>query len=153
MSNLKHLDVENCVYFITSCIQERHRVFASATYAQIVMDSIVYGRENHWYYLLGFVVMPSHIHLAIVPTDRKVPDIIKGIKGFTSREINKLRDIKGKLWQDGYRDFAMDNRKAIIQKLLYIEENPVRAFLVVKPEDYPFSSAGRRDLLDLSYLS
>jgi putative transposase len=153
MTKLKHLNVPGCVYFITTCTSGKEKIFLNYDYAQLVMDSILYARQQNWCYLLGFVVMPNHLHLAIVPLERKIPAVMQGIKGFTAREINDLRNIKGNLWQDGYQDFVMDNLKAIAQKLNYIEQNPVRAGLVKDPCDYPFSSASHREFLDLSYLA
>ena len=95
----------------------------------------------------------DHIHIAVVPQGRKIPEIVKGIKGCTARKINDLMNRKGKLWQKGYRDFVMDNIEAINQKLRYIEENPVRAGLAKDVKNYPFSSAGKYDQLDLEYLT
>lgn len=152
MPKLKHLDIEKYVCFITTCTHKRAKVFSDSRYAQLVMDTILFGKEHGWYKLLSFVIMPDHIHLVIVPENKKVPAIMQGIKGFTSKKINDIKNAKGKLWQDGYHDFAMDNPKAIYQKLRYIEENPVRAGLANKAFDYPYSSAGKYDDLDLSYL-
>jgi putative transposase len=153
MSNLRHLKVEGCVYFITTCAYEYEKIFSNLKYARIVMDAIMHGKNQGWYDLLGFVIMPNHVRLAIVPVKRSVPAIMQGIKGFSSRKINEMRNARGKLWQDGYRDFLIDNKKVIYQKLCYIEENPVRAGIAKNPIDYPFSSAGKYETLDLSYLS
>ena len=152
MANLKHLYLEGLVYFITTCTNERKKIFSDAKYAQMVVDAIQFGRERNWFLLLGFVVMPDHIHIAVVPQQRKISDIVRGIKGFTARKINDLMNKKGKLWQKGYRDFVMDDIEAINQKLRYIEENPVRAGLVNDVKKYSFSSAGKYDRLDLKYL-
>jgi hypothetical protein len=78
---------------------------------------------------------------------------MQGIKGYSSKAINKIIRNRGKLWQQGYRDFVMDDLRAIYRKLIYIENNPVRAGLVKNPIDYRFSSAGKNNQLDLEYLS
>ena len=153
MSRLKHLDIANCVYFITSCTHKREMVFSNTVYAKIVEDAILYAGKHGWYHLLGYVVMPDHLHLAIIPHERKIPLIMQGIKGFSSRQINLLRNQKRKIWQKGYRDFVMDNKKAIYQKLRYIEGNPVRARLVNHSVDYLFSSANKREDMDIEKLS
>ncbi|HEX9971441.1 MAG TPA: hypothetical protein VGD14_05160 [bacterium] len=52
-----------------------------------------------------------------------------------------------RLFQKGDYDFQVITPKKLIEKLKYMHENPVRAKLVEKPEDYPFSSA-RNYILD-----
>lgn len=152
MSRLEHLDVTNCVYFITTCTDKREMIFSNTVYAKVVEDAILYAGNHGWCHLLGYVIMPDHLHLAVIPHERKVPLIMQGIKGFSARQINSLRNQKRKIWQRGYRDFVMDNKKAIYHKLRYIEENPVRAGLVNSPADYPFSSANKRKDMDIEKL-
>jgi putative transposase len=153
MANPKHMDFKGLVYFVTTNTNEWEQIFSNAKFARIVVDAFQFGRGQNWFLLLGFVVMPDHIHIAIVPQKRKIPEIVKGIKGYTARKINDLMNKKGKLWQKGYRDFVMDDIEAINQKLRYIEENPLRAGLTNDFKSYPFSSAGKYDQLDLEYLT
>lgn len=47
----------------------------------------------------------------------------------------------GPLWKPGYSDYATDTEQKAVTKRRYIEWNPVRAGLVNRPEEYPFSSA------------
>jgi putative transposase len=152
MPKLRHVKAEHCVYFITSCTLNRKKVFKDSKNANIAMESIFFGQGKKRYYLLGFVVMPEHIHLAIVPRDRDVPSIMRDLKRHTSRSINLLNERMGALWQEAYMDIALDKIDAVLQKLNYIEMNPVRAGIVENAEDYPFSSAGKHDLMDLSWL-
>jgi REP element-mobilizing transposase RayT len=147
------MDLEGLVYFVNTRTNEREKIFSNAKFARIVVDAFQFGRDQNWFLLLGFVVMPDHIHVAVVPQKRKIPEIVRGIKGFTTRKINDLMNKKGKLWQKGYRDFVMDDLEAINQKLRYIEENPVRAGLTKDVKKYPFSSAGKYEQLDLEYLA
>jgi putative transposase len=152
MSNLHHLDIEGCAYFITACTEEKLKVFLDESFARVVMDSFFFGKNDLWYYLLGFVVMPDHFHLAIIPRSRKIPSIMHGLKGYTARRINAMMNSKGKLWQSGYYDIVLDDIEKINQKLIYIEANPVRLGLVLNATDYKFSSAGKYELLDLACL-
>ena len=118
-----------------------------------MVDAVLYGRKNGWYLLMGYVVMPDHLHIALSPQKRKVPEIMRGLKGYSSRAINKLMGKQGNLWQQGYRDYVLDKKHAIYQKLKYIEENPVRAGLVINSTEYQFSSVGIHEQLDLEYIS
>jgi len=57
-----------------------------------------------------------------------------------TREINQREGWRGHLWQGRFLSFVMDERYTLAAAR-YIERNPVRAGLVVRAEDYPWSSA------------
>jgi len=60
------------------------------------------------------------------------------------------RDQEYKVWQDGNQVIIIFSANFFYQKLNYIHNNPVKANLVVNPEDYMHSSA--RNYADLDYL-
>ena len=89
----------------------------------------------------AYCLMPNHVHLIAIPETAE--SLNKGI-GEThrlyTRRINARMDWKGYLWQGRFSSFPMDE-KYLIAAIRYIERNPVRAGLVKKAEDYPYSSA------------
>ena len=46
-----------------------------------------FGREQQWYYLLSFVIMPDHMHLIIIPRGKNISECMKSIKGFSARKV------------------------------------------------------------------
>jgi len=113
--------------------------------AQLVMDSIRHCDEQLSYYdLHAFVVMANHVHLLVQP--RISPSrFLQTVKGYTARAANRLLAREGQpFWQaESYDHWVRDERESYRIKA-YIENNPVRAGLVVSAEDYPWSSAGRK---------
>ncbi len=67
--------------------------------------------------------------------------VIHSWKTFTTREINKLLNRKGSLWQDDYFDRYMRDEEHRRNEVAYVENNPVTAGFVKTPEEWPFSSA------------
>ena len=51
-------------------------------------------------------------------------------------------DLTEPVWQAGYYDFNLFTERKVEEKLTYMHQNPVRAGLVGKPGDWPWSSAG-----------
>ena len=51
------------------------------------------------------------------------------------------RNLCYKIWQTSFHDFNIVSLDKLNEKLIYIHENPVRAGLCEKAEEYPFSSA------------
>jgi putative transposase len=95
---------------------------------------------NH-YSMLAFAVMANHVHVLIEP---HVPlsTIMNGIKGVTARDANKLLSRTGKVfWQDESFDHWSRDEAEENKIRGYIENNPVKAHLVARAEDWPWSSA------------
>ena len=81
--------------------------------------------------------MPDHIHLLITTDD--LPHAMKHIRGgFSHRLASKLE-----VWQRGYTDHVINSREEFESRRDYIHDNPVRAHLCERPEDYSHSSAYR----------
>ncbi|MFZ2632555.1 MAG: transposase [Desulfosalsimonadaceae bacterium] len=108
--------------------------------ASLVEESLWFGHGQR-YALEAYVIMPDHVHLLIQPiNDWGLSKILQGLKGFTAREINKVLGRKGSFWQDENFDHLIRNARDWLDKFDYIHNNPVKAGLVDKPQDYPFSS-------------
>lgn len=110
--------------------------------ADFVVGTLRKGQDElNQYTLQGYVVMANHVHLLIQP---RIPlaRIMKGIKGVTARQANKILGRAGKLfWQDESFDHWARDRVEEERIRTYIEGNPVRAGLVTRPADWPWSSA------------
>jgi REP element-mobilizing transposase RayT len=96
------------------------------------------------YLLHAFVVMPNHIHVLLTPRVG-MDAITRQWKGATARQANRILGRVGKVfWQDECFDHWVRNPVEFQRIHTYIEWNPVRAGLVARPEDWPWSSANGR---------
>ncbi len=167
MGKLPHFPIEDSCYFLTSTTHERKPLFRNDKYAQILCNIIYNLRRKGEISLLGFVIMPEHFHLLIVPnSETKISWIMQEIKKGSARLINKDRfgraqgrarlpsdDPKklswysgssltqNKVWMDEYYDYVIRNEKDMIRHLQYIHNNPVKRGLVDTTEKYIWSSA------------
>jgi hypothetical protein len=76
-----------------------------------------------------------------------LPSVLKGIKGYTAREINKLQNARGRVfWQDESYDHWARDEAEMLRIIQYIEDNPVKAGLCPQADDWSWSSGRfRRD--------
>lgn len=90
----------------------------------------------------AYCLMPNHIHLVVVPESKDGLHLAIGEahRRYT-RRINFREGWRGHLWQGRFASFIMQERY-LLTCARYVELNPVRAGLVTKPEDWPWSSAG-----------
>ena len=100
----------------------------------------------------AYCLMPNHAHLVVVPSDED--GLRLGIgeahRRYT-RRINFRKGWRGHLWQGRFGSCVMDEPH-LLAAVRYVEMNPVRAHLVERPEDWPWSStaahlAGKDDAL------
>ena len=71
--------------------------------------------------------------------------ITKNLKGYTAREANRLLGRTGQpFWQDESFDHWSRDRAEFVRIVAYIENNPVKAGLVKRPEEWIWSSAAER---------
>lgn len=91
--------------------------------------------------ILGWCLMPNHVHLIAVPsTEQSLARAIGEAHRRYTRRINFREQWRGHLWQERFASFPMDEEH-LLAAVRYIEMNPVAAGLIKSPGDYRWSSA------------
>ncbi len=72
----------------------------------------------------------------------RLSELVREIKQTFSRYYNKRHNRRGTLWGDRFKSLIVEDGKALIDCLTYIDLNPLRANIVKRPEDYRWSSLG-----------
>jgi REP element-mobilizing transposase RayT len=95
--------------------------------------------------------MPDHLHVLLTPGETTtVEKAMQMIKGGSAHRMGLERPNKFPIWHSGFHDRWMRDDEEYRGSKLYIEQNPVEAKLVERPEDYDLSSASGKYVLDLS---
>ncbi len=132
--------------FITTNAKYRQPVFADPAAARIAVETLYSIQLYYPFFLYGFVIMPDHGHYLIKqPEGGSISKTIAMYKRAVSFNIGR-----GPLWQRRY--FVRMTNGHAREILEYIHQNPVRAGLCKKPEDYPWSSAsGKWDVSEIDW--
>jgi REP element-mobilizing transposase RayT len=95
--------------------------------------------------LQAAVVMPDHVHLIFTPLvnseKREVyslGQIMDAIKGASAHRANRELERMGRVWQTESFDRVLRRSEKLEEKVAYILDNPVRAGLVSRWQDYPW---------------
>ena len=160
MVRLKHYDHDGRARFVTFCTNRRIPVLTNDTFRSVVIQAIDNVRKKHFFRLLGYVIMPEHVHLLIVPAPETAVGLLIGqIKRLSAREIHSALKRSGSdliqrlmvirrgkpkfaLWQQRCYDHNCRTDEAVIEKLRYCHDNPVKRGLVRSPSDWRWSSFG-----------
>ena len=88
---------------------------------------------------LRTVFMPDHVHLLCEGVSRSA-DLKSTMKTARMRSTVAVRPLVAmpSLWQDGDWDRVLRSDEDVVAVAGYIVQNPVRAGLVQRPEDYPY---------------
>jgi REP-associated tyrosine transposase len=145
------------LHFITfSCY--RRRAFLGKQRARDrfvkILDEV---RKRHGFRLIGYVVMPEHVHLLVSEPRKGNPSkVLQVLKQKVSAALrnNRRKSLPGQLalgfaedetdekhfWQRRFYDFNVWSAKKLKEKLEYMHANPVMRKLVAHPRDWPWSS-------------
>ncbi len=131
-------------------------------YFTIIIDSLKYCQDNKGLSLLGYVIMPTHMHLITSNSEStNLSHIMRDFKNFTSKKIRDqltndnrkaFLDVfaraaerypkqQYKVWQDEFHPVGLISEKWFTEKLNYMHYNPVRKGFVESPEHWKYSSA------------
>jgi REP element-mobilizing transposase RayT len=87
MPKSRHIHLKEYPYVTTAVTLNREPIFADSEAANILLEAILFGKSQEWYYLLSFVIMPDHRHLIIIPKDKNISECMKSIKGYSRRKV------------------------------------------------------------------
>ncbi|HZK08854.1 MAG TPA: transposase [Bacteroidales bacterium] len=170
MSSGYRISDQNKTYFLTFQIVGWVDLFTRKVYRDIVIDSLKFCQEKKGLNLFAYVIMSNHMHLLAQSENDDLSGIIRDFKRFTSRQFidfiengsesrrDWLRVVfayhgmlksnqENQIWTHENHAELIYSQKFIEQKVNYIHNNPVKSGIVVKPEDYLYSSA--RNYADL----
>ena len=92
--------------------------------------------------VLAYCLMPNHVHLLITPSEEEtLAKMMQGVTLCYTQYFNRKNGRTGRLWECRYHSTVIDRDRYLWAVCRYIERNPVRAGIVEKPENYPYSSA------------
>ena len=109
--------------------------------ATMVQDALLHF-DGARYKLSAWVVMPNHIHFLATPFEGyTLASITHSLKSFTAHEANKILNRKGQFWMQEPFDRYIRDSDHFETVIAYIENNPVKAELCKKANEWKFGSA------------
>jgi putative transposase len=129
------------IYFITICVEHRKPVLANAAAFCAFKNAALKLSDCT---ILAAILMPDHLHFVAAPkNDReaRVGNVSAAIKRWMRHELKATWK-----WQAGSFDRLLRSDESAHEKWMYVEENPVRAGLVNRWEDWPYRYAFNESL-------
>jgi putative transposase len=140
MARPLRIEYEGAFYHVTSRGNEGRRVFFSKSDYEKFLDYLKLAQEKFRYLLHAYVLMTKHYHLLIETPLANLNRIMHYINGSYTNYVNLKRDHRGHLFQGRYKAILVDRDHYLAELSRYMHLNPVRAGIVKRPQDYPYSS-------------
>jgi putative transposase len=149
---------QGAVHFVTFTVHQWVDVFTRKEYVDLLLESLKYCQVNKGLEVFGWVIMSNHCHLIIRARNENLSDVIRDLKKFTAKAIYKAIESNPKesrrgwllrvlshngkiwLWEEGYHGEEITSQNFFDTKLRYLHQNPVKAGIVEKEEEYLHSS-------------
>ncbi len=155
--NLKRYYGEGQLHFITFSCYRRLPLLGTARARNLFVRALGKIRERCQFLLVGYVVMPNHVHLLVSEPTKGTPStMLQVLKQRVSRDLRgkARRTPTGQLslpfaardtdllhfWQRRFHDFNVHSAKKRREKLVYMHANPAKRGLVKSPEEWIWSS-------------
>ncbi|KAA3635208.1 MAG: hypothetical protein DWP97_05255 [Calditrichaeota bacterium] len=154
----KHFENTGTVRFVTFSCYHNYNLFKTDKVKQIFIKHLKRVREKYKFKLYGFVIMPNHVHIVLLPINNvRLSQIIGELKSLSAREIieywtlldlnifeklkvNRSGKQKFAFWQRKYYDYNCRTKEITLNKIMYCHNNPVVKGLVENLEDWEWSS-------------
>ena len=137
--SLRRYQQNGDLHFITFSCYQRKPLLSSAAASKTFEETLERVRRWYEFGVLGYVVMPEHVHLLVTEPERgSLARAIQMLKQLTAHKLTVSS--AAPFWHTRYYDFNVRTSKKRIEKLRYMHRNPVARGLVEKPEDWEWSS-------------
>ncbi|MEW6411855.1 MAG: transposase [Candidatus Zixiibacteriota bacterium] len=145
MPKLKHYDDLGTARFVTFCCYRMEKSLADHRSKELLIKHLDLARTKHGFKIIGYVIMPEHVHLVLIPPDKMKLGLVVGeIKSLMAREFFVTAhggDIRRHVfWQKRCYDHNCRTTDVAKEKISYWHYNPVRRGLVSQPADYRWSN-------------
>ncbi|KAB3531119.1 transposase [Alkaliphilus serpentinus] len=118
----------------------RQNIFEEDRDCKKLLEILKYYKTISKFELYGYCLMDNHIHLLIKETDESISKIIQRISSSYVNWYNQKYERCGHLFQERFKSEAVEYDNYFITVLRYIHQNPVKALIVNKVDEYLWSS-------------
>ncbi len=140
MPRVLRLEFAGAVYHVTGRGNARQDIYLDDADRRRFLDLL--GREvmqQRWR-CYAYCLMNNHYHLLFETPEANLVAGMRRLNGVYTQGFNHRHDWVGHLFQGRYKSILVDRDSYLLELCRYVVLNPVRAGLVRRPEDWPWSS-------------
>jgi putative transposase len=140
MARPLRIEFADAVYHVTSRGNGRQKIFLNEQDNRKFLELFGKTSERFNWICHAFCLMVNHYHLMIETPDANLSQGMHHLNATFCQAHNKRHDTVGHLFQGRFKAIVVDRESYLLELARYVVLNPVRAGLVARPEDWPWSS-------------
>jgi len=154
---LKRIYGRDDLHFATFSCYRRQPFLRTPGARNIFVSRLAKLREYYSFRLIGYVVMPEHVHMLISETPALCPSsVLQVLKRNVASDLKDQIEDHPRFWERRFYDFNVYSASKRREKLDYMHLNPYKRGLVQHPRDWPWSSFlnyqdGKTGLIPIDY--
>lgn len=141
MPRKRRLLADNGYYHLIARGNNRLFLFEIPEGFETFKKLLLHSKAKHPWKLSHYCLMANHFHLlGQIQQGLDLPTLMQFLLFEYSRWYRKQTGYMGHLWQGRYKSPLIEEESYFLECGRYIERNPLRAEIVQRAEDYPWSS-------------
>ncbi len=141
MARQPRLTVPHYPHHIIQRGNNKQAIFAAPADYQAMLGLLLEASRQHKLAIHSYVLMTNHLHLLATPQDDVgLPLMMQQVGRSYVRWFNKAQGRTGTLFEGRYKSTLIQTERYLLACMAYIDLNPVRAGMVLQPQDYLHSS-------------
>jgi putative transposase len=137
------------IYHVINRGNGKARVFHKPQDYDAFLDLLVAAKQRQPIKLFAFCLMPNHFHFVVEPENSlALSRFMQWLMTSHVRRYHQHYESSGHVWQGRFKSFPIQRDAHLITVFRYVCQNPVRAALVTRSIEWPWSGIVRTDLID-----
>lgn len=128
------------IYHVMMRGNEKRNLFMDEEDRQRFLDTLFIKKKETGFFLYAYCLMGNHIHLLIQENQESLGATIKRINTSYAYYFNQRHKRVGHLFQDRFKSEPVETEQYLLAAVRYIHNNPVKAGMVERAEQYKWSS-------------
>ncbi|MCP5107311.1 MAG: hypothetical protein GY950_28245 [bacterium] len=136
-------------------------IFSKIRYKSQFLDYLEDSAKRMRIRVFAYCIMNNHYHLVLENSSGRLSDFLKLLNGQYGMYYRKTEGGKGYVFQSRFKSTIIEDDGYLIKSIQYLLQNPVRAGIIYRAEDYIWSSARyyfsspdqQSDIIDAEYVN
>jgi len=139
MARKPRIEVAGYYHIVNRGVEQRV-VFAEKEDYGYFEELMCFYAKSYAITIHNYCLMSNHYHLLIEVEQANLSKFMKQLNMSYSIYFNKKNKRSGHLWQGRFKSWLVANEAYLYTLMIYIEQNPLKANIVKRLEEYPYSS-------------
>ncbi|MCJ7772133.1 MAG: transposase, partial [Desulfobacterales bacterium] len=140
MSRPLRIQFPDAWYHVMNRGRRAEKIFHDKDDYQMFVDLLKETAEMWNIRVSAYCLLPNHYHLLIQTPEANISRSMRHLNGVYTQRYNSKHSCDGQLFRGRYKSILVSEDSYLLQVVRYIHRNPLKARLVKKLEDYPWSS-------------